>query len=694
MIAGCLTPTVPCKVLTGPTRKDGVPRRGALLVTAVSCLYCVWLGRPELAFAADLPFRSDLGGHMVALRHLIEESLPRGHLSDWSHQWFGGYPAFYFYFPLPAMIIVAGSLVLPLETAARLVAVFVPALLPAVAYVFVRACGYGRLHGACGAVAAAAYVTMTTQYIHGGNVLSSVIGEYSYGLGLALALLYLSRVAHALRGEQQLPALTLLLSATALSHVIPTMFAVAGSLAALRRPDAMRQVTASWVLGFAVAGFWALPFLIRLPFTATITWIYHVSLGELFPLPILMILPWTLAAAFSLRPYRRELAILALLAASAVVVYLIPTPWFARERALPVWHLALYLLAGIGIATGVVQAWNGARRYRLVAWGAGFVLVAGSGIIQVDLVRNQAAALLAPRAPDAAQYSALIESLKRFEPGRVHWEHRRTETELLGHFMALSHIPALVPGMTSTLGLLVDGALNSPLYFQLYRQTSWYPSNAGATPQPARENTHDERTGMLLEQLGVDYFVTFSDAAAAWAARESRLRLADAGAGWTLWTVSSNLVEPGVRRPAVISDATWAEEVERWAREVDDTTAWRVFETKGAAAALAAAPVVEPAQREGRVLASSLGHRTVRFTTSAVGVPHIVRVSYFPNWRAEGAAGPYAVVPGFMLVVPTEAEVVLRFQATWVERIANAMSVIGAVALLVLWIRSRPRARG
>jgi hypothetical protein len=675
--------------LTGPLRNDDVRPAAALLVVAVCCLYALWLARPELVFSPLVPLRTDLGGHIVALTHLIEESLARGHLMDWSHQWFAGYPAFYFYFPLPAILIAAGTLLVPVEAAARSLAVLAPALLPAATYVFVRACAFDRLHGACAAIAAAAYLTMTTQYIHGGNVLSSVIGEYSFSLGLALAVLYLSVVARVMRGEQHLPALAVLLAATALSHVVPTMFAVAGSLAAFRQRQAMRQVVVSWALGFAVAAFWALPFLVRSPFMASLEWPYEPRLSSLLPLPVVMILPWTVAAAISLRPYRQGLGIVAFMGVTAVAVYLIPNPWFARGRGVPIWHLTLYLWAGLGVAAGLSQAWSRAQRYRLLAWGAGLAMIAGSGIVQIDLVRGQADALLAERAPDAAQYDALIAALRPLEPGRIHWEYRYTEPELFGGPLALAHIPRLVPGMTTTVGLLREGALTAPVFFQVWAETWWSPAGNAAT-QPVHES---ERWRVRLQQLGVNYLVTFSDAAAERVGADPELRLIDGGEGWRVWAVPSPLVEPLAKRPVVLRDATWTEEVRRWLDEVDDTTTWRVFASAEAAAVLSAAPIVDSEQRHGGVVASSLGHRTVRFTTSAVGVPHIVRVSYFPNWRAFGAAGPYRTVPGFMMVVPTQPDVLLQFQATWVEFAAKVLSAIGVAALLVLGVRRRALAR-
>jgi len=51
----------------------------------------------------------------------------------------------------------------------------------------------------------------------------------------------------------------------------------------------------------------------------------------------------------------------------------------------------------------------------------------------------------------------------------------------------------------------------------------------------------------------------------------------------------------------------------------------------------------------------------IRFTTNRVGWPHLVKVSYFPNWRVKGANGVYPVSPHLMLVVPRENEVVLTY---------------------------------
>jgi uncharacterized membrane protein len=74
-------------------------------------------------------------------------------------------------------------------------------------------------------------------------------------------------------------------------------------------------------------------------------------------------------------------------------------------------------------------------------------------------------------------------------------------------------------------------------------------------------------------------------------------------------------------------------------------------------------------------------HR-ISFTTTAVGVPHLVKVSYFPNWQADGADGPYRAAPSLMVVVPTQENVVLEFRNTAAENIGTAVTVFALVALV------------
>ena len=69
---------------------------------------------------------------------------------------------------------------------------------------------------------------------------------------------------------------------------------------------------------------------------------------------------------------------------------------------------------------------------------------------------------------------------------------------------------------------------------------------------------------------------------------------------------------------------------------------------------------------------------------SHVGTPVLVKVSYFPNWHASGADGPWRVTPNLMVVVPTSHDVTLTYGSSTAGDLGLAATLIGVVALGLL----------
>ena len=67
-----------------------------------------------------------------------------------------------------------------------------------------------------------------------------------------------------------------------------------------------------------------------------------------------------------------------------------------------------------------------------------------------------------------------------------------------------------------------------------------------------------------------------------------------------------------------------------------------------------------------------------------MGVPVEVKVSYFPNWRAAGANGPWRVAPNLMVVVPTGHDVTLRYARSGADKVGGAITLAAVVAAAVL----------
>jgi hypothetical protein len=100
-----------------------------------------------------------------------------------------------------------------------------------------------------------------------------------------------------------------------------------------------------------------------------------------------------------------------------------------------------------------------------------------------------------------------------------------------------------------------------------------------------------------------------------------------------------------------------------------------------------------PVSTTGTVSNVVLDHHRIEFDTTAVGVPHLVKVSYFPNWEAVGADGPYRAAPSLMVVVPTEEHVVISFNDTWAESAGKWMTAATLLFLAGFGIRRRMRRR-
>src|SRR4030042_889365 len=90
-----------------------------------------------------------------------------------------------------------------------------------------------------------------------------------------------------------------------------------------------------------------------------------------------------------------------------------------------------------------------------------------------------------------------------------------------------------------------------------------------------------------------------------------------------------------------------------------------------------------PLNREGLSISVHLEAFRIRFTTNQVGVPHLIKVSYFPNWSVKGAEGVYPVSPHLMLVIPREKEVVLTYGRTFWDYVGIGIT-LGTLLFMLL----------
>jgi hypothetical protein len=191
--------------------------------------------------------------------------------------------------------------------------------------------------------------------------------------------------------------------------------------------------------------------------------------------------------------------------------------------------------------------------------------------------------------------------------------------------------------------------------------------------------------------MGVKYYLTTSDTAREQAAEVEALTEVAASGPWTVFEVAdSELVAPLVNQPAVLTDVgpgqgEWLEPAVDWYLDTpshdvllaaDGPREWPRIEAGEEPPTVPVAPVA--------VTAIEAGDDRISFDVDQIGQPVLVRASYFPNWDASGAEGPYRVTPNLMVVVPTDTHVELHYGWTPVDLIAWLLTLLGIGGVVLL----------
>src|SRR4051812_21120515 len=229
-----------------------VERLVTLVVLLGSMAFTFWQLHPSLLFARTTPAGGDMGAHVWAPAFLRDHLLPSLRLTGWTKDWYAGFPAFHYYMVLPSLAIVALDVVLPYGVAFKLVAVSGLLALPVAVYLFGR---LARLPFPGPQVLAAATVPFLFDRsfsIYGGNVPSTLAGEFAFSISLVFCLLFLGVVLRGLDTGRSRALAGVLFALTALCHLIPAIFAIMGALVALAlRPSRTR---AWWLVSGGAVG--------------------------------------------------------------------------------------------------------------------------------------------------------------------------------------------------------------------------------------------------------------------------------------------------------------------------------------------------------------------------------------------------------------------------------------------------------
>ena len=648
--------------------------------------------KPSLLLLDTTIAGGDTPSFLRPIHHLRDTLLPAGDPLGWDLGNFCGYAPYQFYFLPPSLTIVALSYVIPLNVAFKLVTVVGSFLLPLTTTLALRALGYAFPVPALGAVASLLFLFNEGNSMWGGNIPSTLAGEFAHSLGFAFAVLFLGLLYRGIEENRRWRSCSIVLAVAGLCHPVAFLNAATPGLFFLfdRRHFArnVRYLALVYAGAVLLMGFWLVPLVAKLGYATSINWKWHfASWKDLMP---------------------RIFYPVAALAGLDIL-------WMAVYRR-PTDRPGRYLLFGAVAAT--LSFFNGTAvglpeiRFVPCVYFLGLLLA-------VDLVARLLA--LTPAAPlgalaFAAAIVAWVMTSISFVPTWINWNYEGLErkpsygllTGILGAVhgtitdprVAYENSPLhdrfgsmrvfedlpLLAGRPTLEGVLLQTAVTSPPIYWLQSQISKqgsgvipgysYPSMdlARATPRLALFNASDmiAVTPEVTTQLEHDprWERTFHQAPYS----VFHLKNAD-----------GHYVRVPRFRPVLLETARWKRDFVRWFAtdsmlDVPIVAAASVPADERDRFPLASRSAVDlPRDRlpEGCRVEEHLDHMAIDFTTTCPGLPHVVAVSYYPNWHVEGARRTYLVSPAFMLVFPDGPHVRLVFRRVASDWLGIAATLAG-----------------
>ncbi len=760
---------------------DWLELAATVLVVGGCVLFTLMQLHPDLILANNTPTGGDMGAHVWAPAYLRDHILPHLRLSGWSPDWYAGFPMYTYYMVIPGLLVVLLNVVLPYGIAFKIITVLGILTLPVASWAFGKLAGMRFPIPPMLAVAATVFLFDETFTIYGGNIASTMAGEFSFSIALSLAMLYLGVFAYGMRTGKHRALAVVLFALACLCHLIVAFFAIIGTLILwLLWADRRRTIylVSVGIVGGLLTAFWVLPFAFN---GLYVTDMFYERRDDYWA----MFFPQATAidrAMFALalialvvaviRGTRAIVGIGLLCLFYGVWAWVWPQSHLWNARLLPFFYLTRYFLVAIGLvevgrfftwlwlhqdvnaalrrSEGGVRQWLGERTRSAVSRTGGLVTVSimtvlGLGALGFHLQNLPFGQQVVQNGKYVyrwgpiegtkqgfvdswarwnysgyegkeayGEYHGVVTTMKGIGEtngcGRALWENNNVQ-DRYGTPMAMMLLPFWTDGCIGSMeGLFFEASGTTPYHFLSTAALSQGSSN------PVRrlvyENGNVDKGVEYLQQMGVRYYLAFSSEIVAKADKNTSLTPLAVSGPWHVYEVKDAPLVVGLpNQPIVLTGAgngvnQWLEAGTSWFQDpTQRDVEWAAsgppsWERIGTAyvgdlrtddihlAKVKPATVPEKVALPPVVVSNiKTSDDGIEFDVDKVGVPTLVKVSYFPNWTASGAQGPWRVAPNFMVVVPTSNHVKLSYGRSQIELVSMGLTLVGVIGAIWLWRR-------
>jgi len=690
--------------------------------------------RIDLSFLNTLPTGGDMGAHIVPTKFFAENFFTNFQLRGWSNDWFAGYPLYYFYFPLPPLITSILNFVLPFSISFKLMVVSTQILLVlSIELLFRRNSTFSTL----GFVAGLLFLLTESFTIFGGNLASSLAGQYSYTLSLAFCNLSIYFLTKSKNSNNTLIS-SIFLGFALLSHLIPFLIYSPIYLFyfLIKKSSTNEKVIAFLIFNFLTLDF-SVSLFTNLEFTTNMTYAPYSSFSDLIKidiLPLVLISFIYLITKDMFSMLRENITSVYLVIISLLLFFYGPESALWNGRLVPFFNLGIIMFffnqcakqnrssfkrignklnlpillpALIFLVYKYVDKWS--EYYLETSWVI-VSLISLLFLLAISKNQNLTATFLIALTLGSVSYlphwvnwnftgyenksswgdiESLYSVLNNLPPGRIMWE-PNSDLNKYGTPMVLMTIP-MFTHHTSMEGLYFDSSITTPFHFIAVSGLAERPSNpVGGL---SYINGNFDKGMRMMNDLGIDYFIAYTENIKDKADRAIELELIAETEVFKIYDVNSQKVElitksllnfdsPSFKSrisSSLIKDFNDQSFFDLAVENFLNDSNFKVIEN------LDFLDYDSQDYTRLKITNLNIDNEQITFTTNKVNYPHLIKVSYFPNWQIKEGYGPYRVSPSFIAVVPTSSDVKLVFETGFYEKILDTVSIISLGIALFLF---------
>ncbi len=623
--------------------------------------------------------------HFIAARVMRQEFLSNFRVTGWHQGNYAGFPLFSFYGPLPFIVSTILSLIMKFNIAFKVTTLIGIVFTPIAVYSICKNLKFDNLACIVSSILSLLFILNESYSMYGGNILSTLAGEFGYSISLTLLIVYSGFIFRGIYDCKYMVLNSLLLFLIGFSHPLPFVIAILIQIFfLLPKFHKWKDIKGNFIylfkhdlLAFLLIAFWAVPMVTRMQYTTALDEFWPVKFKEIFSnhlLPFFIV--GVITSFISLFKKKREIIyILFIIYLSSIFLFISDKIGLVNIRFIPYIIISTLIIAGYGISL-LKQVFKSKITDIIVLFlisGAVLFLLHSSVNIAPSWFKWNYTGI--ENKPFGDMFYKMMEYIKEL-PGndRIVYEHSNMQ-ENFGTNRTFESLYYYTEKSTHE-GLYIQSSATSPFIYYMQSELSEISTHVIVGNEYSDFDEDFDRMSIHLETFNVRYYIAVSDEVKDRLSNSNKFEKVKEFYPYAIFEYKeneNNYVElvsvAGTNGSAKWMDFSYDKFINEPEKIYIDSEELSYDSGNNCS--------------EADIEVTEFSNKKISFRTNAKGCPHLIKISYFPKWKVKGGDRIYKATPNFMLIYPEEEYIEIEYKNLLFDYICIVLSVIGWLILLV-----------